>query len=202
MGRDVARTLLLIESIEDAGVAIYGYVDGRQITLRDESGENAAALRGIVDNSEKRRARGRTREGLTKKALQGFVIGAVPFGYVGNRVGGENGHTEFRIDEAKAEVVRRVYALYADGLGGSRIVNLLRAEVAPAPGPKGWSKMTVRAMLNRAIYVGVVETRCSTGDAKQRGQNNVVRVEAPHLRIVPKNWKCGFGLGNQPRVRR
>ena len=42
-------------------------------------------------------------------------------------------------------------------------------------------------MLNRSIYVGVVETRCSTGDAKQRGQNNVISVQAPHLRIVPED---------------
>jgi hypothetical protein len=40
-------------------------------------------------------------------------------------------------------------------------------------------------MLNRPIYVGVVETKCSTGDAKYRKQENVIRKERPELRIIP-----------------
>jgi len=53
--------------------------------------------------------------------------------------------------------------------------------------PLGWSKNTGRATLNRTIYVGVLERRCSTGDAKYRGQENVISVQAPHLRIIPED---------------
>lgn len=52
---------------------------------------------------------------------------------------------EYQVNEAQAEVVRRIYALHADGNGCRRIVNILRAEGAPAPGALGWSNRLAAA---------------------------------------------------------
>src|SRR2546429_5952643 len=112
--------MLLIEGIEDVGVKIVGYGDGCEITLRDESGENAAALRGVADNSEKRCSRRRKREGLSVKAKAGYVIGTVRFGYASVRV---DTHVEYRLNGAEANVVRRVYLLYAEDHGTRRITS-------------------------------------------------------------------------------
>ncbi len=41
---------------------------------------------------------------------------------------------EHRVDQAQAEVVRRIFTLYADGLAPRRIASLLNAERIPSPG--------------------------------------------------------------------
>lgn len=53
---------------------------------------------------------------------------------------------------AQAAVVRRVFALAAEGHRCRRITNVISAEGVPAPGPKGWSG-EVHAERHREVSV-------------------------------------------------
>ena len=75
---------------------------------------------------------------LAAKALKGHATGAAPFGYSLKRIGDEkSGHSEFVINEAQANVVRRVFALAAQGYGARKICNTLNAEGIKADGAVG-----------------------------------------------------------------
>ena len=71
------------------------------------------------------------------------------------------GHTEKRINEAQAAVIRRIFALCADGTGYARLAKQLNAERALMPIPQrgqpaGWSPSNVREVLHRPLYRGEV----------------------------------------------
>jgi len=164
LGRDIAKTLELITTIEAAGLEVWSYSDARRISVEEELGEMSATMTGIIDKAESRRASTRTSAGLVEKAKRGHVTGTLPYGYSSVRVGPErgaknakDGHSEYRINEAEADVVRRIFALSIEGYGGRRIANILNADAVPAPGKlrkngKGetlrsalWSKFTIKA---------------------------------------------------------
>jgi len=66
------------------------------------------------------------------------------------------------INQAEAEIVRRIFQLYGQGIGFKNIASLLNAEGKPAPYDavrakprgRGWSSSTIRAMLRNERYVG------------------------------------------------
>src|SRR5437899_2986777 len=141
LGRDIAKTLELITTIEAAGVEVWSYADARQISVEEEIGEMSATMTGIIDKAESRRASTRTSAGLVEKARKGHVTGTLPYGYSSVRIGPErgaknakDGHSEYRVNEAEADVVRRIFTLAAEGHGGRRIANILNDDKVEAPG--------------------------------------------------------------------
>ncbi len=155
IGRD-PRTYGKILDIEDAGVAIHGYLKGRQITLDDEMGEVEATVDSLVASLERRRARERTYDALRRRAEAGAVTGGRVFGYRNVRNG--DGYVHRVIDEAEAATIRRIFTMYAEGAGLTRIAKTLNAEHVPSPqgGTGSWIGTAVRDMLLRSLYAGVL----------------------------------------------
>jgi Recombinase len=70
-------------------------------------------------------------------------------------------HTERRINEAEAAVVRRIFDLCAAGKGVKTIAKILNAEGAPTPQPinrqlRGWAASSMRAVVYRRTYLGEI----------------------------------------------
>ena len=62
---------------------------------------------------------------------------------------------ELRINEAEAEVIRRIFRLYLQGYGKQTIANLLNADSVPKRyGSKTWYLFTVNYILNNERYMG------------------------------------------------
>ena len=66
-----------------------------------------------------------------------------------------------RIDEAEAEVVRRIFRLFAAGMSPRAIARTLNAEGVPGPDGRPWQDTTIRGqaergtgILNNELYVG------------------------------------------------
>src|SRR2546422_309385 len=58
---------------------------------------------------------------------------------------------------AETGVIRRAFALAAEGFGDLRITQTLTAEAAPLPKrAPSWSKETIRTMLSNELYRGVL----------------------------------------------
>jgi site-specific DNA recombinase len=192
LGRDTVRTLGVIQAINDAGVAIHGYLDGREITVDGEMGEVESFMKGWKDTQVRRDSRKRVRDAFAQKKKLGYALGQRRYGYAITRVGGEDGHSEYVPDEAQKAVVLRIFQLAADGVGDKRIVDALAADRTPAPGPKGWSKNIVRRLLTNPIYVGRLVYDTVTfvdkgGKASKRvrvPEEQWTVVDAPHLAIV------------------
>src|SRR5262245_7818557 len=140
-----------------------------------------------------------TKEAMVRKAKHGYVCGGSVFGYDNVRV---NGHVERQINEAEAEVIRRIFKMSAEGAGYSRIAKELTADRAPAPTPRkketsvAWSPSNVREILHRPLYRGEViynKTRRRAPDGAttfaKRPESEWLRVTRDELVIVgPDEW--------------
>ncbi len=71
-----------------------------------------------------------TYEAMERKARAGYVTGGRVFGYDNVRV---NGHVERRANEVEANIVQRIYELYATGHGLPTIAHTLNADGASCP---------------------------------------------------------------------
>jgi site-specific DNA recombinase len=112
------------------------------------------------------------------------------FGYQ-NHLNGD-GYVHWMIDDAEAATVRRIFTMYAEGSGHTRIAKTLNAEFVPAPrgGTGTWAGTAIRDMLGRQLYAGVVVWNKSQkvmrrGTAQRwRSQNEWLERPAPELAIV------------------
>ena len=141
----------------------------------------------------------KTKRGLLGRVLQGRAAGGRAYGYriIPDDAGGPGGR---RIDAAEAEVVRRMFQLFAAGQAPRAIARQLNAEEIPGPDGRPWQDTTIRGqaergtgILNNELYAGqLVWNRCSyvkdprTGRRLARPNRPELweRVEAADLRIV------------------
>src|SRR4030095_1801077 len=116
---------------------------------------------------------------------------------------GRRSHVERRINETEAAGVRRIFELCAEGYGLTRITKALNADRCPAPRaqqgrPNAWTGSTVREVLQRELYRGVIvwnqtRKRDRWGQHRQhaRPEGEWLRIPAPSLRIVSDDLWAG-----------
>lgn len=95
---------------------------------------------------------------LTSVKNGNFIGNTAPYGYkkVAVKEGKRTCHTlEPHPDEAP--IVRRIFELYAAGLGATRISQRLDAEHVPAPKGKRWAPETLYSTLSNVHYLGKVK---------------------------------------------
>jgi site-specific DNA recombinase len=182
-----------------AGVRVFFYLEDRERTLDSPTDKVMLSLAAFADELEREKARQRTYDAMQRKAKAGHVTGGRVFGYDNVEMLGADGkrsHVERRINEEQAAVVRRIFALCADGDGLTRITKTLNEAGCPAPRaqqgrPHAWTGSTVRDVLQRELYRGVIvwnqtKKRDRWGQHRQQARQEAewLRVPAPHLRIV------------------
>src|SRR5215472_9691644 len=155
IGRDTVRTPAAVMRIEEAGVEIRSYLSDAPISLADETSEIHTIFNSLAASFERRRARQRTYDALRRRAEAGAVTGGRVFGYRNERNG--TGYVHRVIDETEAAIVRRIFTLYAEGDGLTRIAKQLNRDGIPAPrsGTGSWAPTAVRDILRRPYMPGV-----------------------------------------------
>ena len=163
---------------------------------RGEISSLMAGVLGAVAQSFLDDLRHKTKRGLRGKVLSGLSAGSLGYGYAVNpAVKGAR-----PIIEAEAQIVRRIFDLYANGASPRAVVATLNLEHVPGPGGRPWGDTTIRGqvdrgtgILNNAAYVGRIEwNRCSyirdpsTGKrvARPNPRDEWEVMNAPELRIV------------------
>jgi site-specific DNA recombinase len=194
LGRDTIQTPYAIQQLLDAGVAIYTYLNDREVTMEGATDTFLVQVQAFVASLEREKARQRTSDAMTRKAKAGHVTGGRTFGYTNVRI--DKGPVERIINEEEAAVVRRIFDLCAKGFGQVAIAKKLNEAGAPAPRaqqgrPTAWAPSSVREVLHRDLYRGlIVWNRTKKRDARgqikpsPRPEADWVTVPAPKLRIV------------------
>lgn len=114
----------------------------------DPFGDLIEAVMAAVAEFERARILERVRSGKAVRKAEGrFVHGAVPYGY---RL--EDG--ELRVDQERADVVRRIFLDASEGATPGRIATMLSAEGIPGPRRGPWNRITVGTMLRNRTYLG------------------------------------------------
>ena len=216
-GRDAQRVPYHLAHIHDAGVRVFYYLDDREEKLDSTMERIYSNVRALMDEDERKVAGQRSRDALARKAAKGFSAGGACYGYDNVKVypkGSEvKSHTDYAINKAEADVVRRIYKMAADGYGHVTIAKTLNGEpryaresrryfngARPAPprtGTGSWAPSSVHGILRRERYTGVI-----AWGAKKNGYRHgarvrtrqpavaVQRVQRDDLRIIPPDLEA------------
>ena len=204
LGRESIETGRAFKQIVRAGVRVFVYLDGRELTLDSPADKFMLSAKSFASETERDMARKRTYDAMRAKAAACHVTGGRVFGYrnvditVGKDASGRpmRSHVERQVHKPEAKVVRQIFTRYAAGDGLATIAKALNRSDMPCPRaqrgrPSGWSPSTIRSILNRDVYRGVVvwnKSRKRDIDGKKRQrrrpESEWLRVEASSLRIV------------------
>jgi DNA invertase Pin-like site-specific DNA recombinase len=202
LGREQIETAWALKQLTQAGVQVWLYLDDRQRTLDSPTEKLLMSVAAFADELERDRARQRTYDALDRKARAGQVTGGRVYGYNNVEVHGPDGrrlHVVRQVNAEQAAVVRRIFALCAEGQGFTRIAKALNEDqVAPPRRASGWAPTAVREILLRPLYAGEIvwnrqrkRDRWGVKRYLARPEGEWLRRPAPELRIVPEDlWQA------------
>ena len=214
LARNLPDSLKALDILHFYGAAIYYVTQG--IDSRDKTARQLITLNGMMDEQYIVGLADKVHRGQKGRVLGGYNPGGKCYGYINVPVEdptrpGKYGRpavigVRLEICANQAQVIRRIFQLYAEGLGLARISKLLNQEGVPAPQPartralQAWCPSSIREMLRNERYRGVqvwnrtVKTRNpETGrkTSKDRPEKDRLRVEVPEWRIVSEElWNA------------
>jgi site-specific DNA recombinase len=113
-----------------------------------------------------------------------WASGRAPFGYDYNKV-----TKHLVINESEAEIIRKIYDLYASGKSLGAIADTLNKELVSPRGKnsKGWYNNSIRHILINPTYKGeaVVNRHCHISDINRVDLSKAIRLAVPP--IVPED---------------
>ena len=206
LGREAIETAYALKQLVQAGVRVFFYLEDRERTLDSPTDKIMLSLTAFADELEREKARQRTYDAMMRKARPGHVTGGRVFGYDNVEVPGPDGkraHVVRRVNAAEATVVRHIFELSKKGHGLNAMARLLNAEGALAPRaqqgrPRSWAPSSIREVLYRPLYRGVVvwnqtRKRNPWGQVQQRARQSSewISIDAPALRIISEElWRA------------
>ena len=159
LSRKLAHQLLLTEEFEQAAVVLH--IVSMPHGARTPETQLFDHMRGVFAEYERAKIEERTTRGRKGRALAGHVPGGtVPLGYVAQ------GDT-YSIVPDEASLVKRIFALYLDGMSQEAIATLLTMEGTTPPGDRRpgpgrrlamavWHQGTVHDILHNTTYMGTL----------------------------------------------
>ena len=203
LGRHMIESANAIMEIADSGVRIFAYLGGQEIKVETALDQAQVMLTGFAGSAERKAASDRSRDKAVQLARAGFVHGGRVYGYANQQ--GQGGKVR-TVNPEQAEIVRRIFQLYADGAGHRGIRDQLNLE--HVKGPRGkWATTTVRDILSNPIYTGIVRWGRMRVAVKKGRRVNVpvpedqwIAKEMPGMRIVSDEvWKAAQARREQRR---
>ena len=199
--RRTSRGLVELEDLRDAGMRIISIGDGIDYPTADDW--TAIQFRFLINEMPVTDTSKKIKAVIKHRQEVGKWICAVPYGYVMT----DTKAMRFVVDEPSAEIVRKIFQLYADGWGYKKIANHLTDLNIPTPrkteelrkesagkqykvrSKDEWSLVTVSEILSNDFYIGTLRQRkyrrkkINGGDEKLTESDNIV-IESNHTPIV------------------
>jgi site-specific DNA recombinase len=155
LARRYAYQVLLLEELARAGVEICFAKEPERCGSPED--ELLRQFQGMIAEYERAQIAERTRRGKQHRARQGSqaVLSAAPYGYRYIRKT-EHCDAYYEIDEAEADVVRRVFGRYTrDGVSIGALTRwLTEQQIATRTGKQTWDRSTIWGMLRNPAYRG------------------------------------------------
>ena len=190
--RRTSRGLVELEDLRDAGMRIISIGDGIDFPTSDEW--MAIQFRFLVNEMPVTDTSKKVKAVIKHRQEEGKWICAVPYGYVMTN----SKAMKFAVDEPSAEIIRKVFQLYADGWGYKKIANYLTDQHIPTPrkteelrkeaegeeyavrSKNEWSIVTISTILSNDFYIGTLRQRkyrrkkINGGDEKLQEVDHIV----------------------------
>lgn len=136
-----------------------------EINTSSANGKFFVRMITILAQLEIERTSERTKVGLVGAIKQGHISGRPPLGYIK-----KNGSKKIFIDEVQADVVRKIFKLYLDGMSVCSICKLFKEENVLN---RRWPTTTVDKILSNQLYIGNSEYGKRTNNEIQIFENVV-----------------------------
>lgn len=136
-----------------------------EINTETANGKFFIRMLTILAQLEIERTSERTKFGLIGAAKKGHLSGKPPIGFTKDK-----DNKDLIIDEVKADVVRRIFRLYLDGLSVCSICKIFNEEEVLN---RHWPTTTVDKILSNQLYIGNMEFGKRTDGTKQIFENVV-----------------------------
>ena len=157
ISRDQADVATLFKQLQFLGIPIFTLAEG-------EISELHVGLKGTMNALMLKDLAQKTHRGLRGRVEQGKSGGGLCYGYRAVRHLNENGAVsrgDREIFEPEANIIRRIFSEFANGIGPRTISRTLNEEGVPGPGGKLWSDTTIRGhvkrgtdLINNELYIG------------------------------------------------
>lgn len=133
-------------------------------TYIDSGMNDMAPFKGVINDMYVRDISKKIRSSLIERKKAGNFLGVTaPYGYKKD----PNNKFHLVINEKEAEIVKRVFRLYLEGNGLTRIAQILTKDGVPVPGESrdigktrktalynSWKQTTIRRILDNRVYLG------------------------------------------------
>lgn len=202
-----SKGLVELEDLRDAGVRIISIGDSIDYPTFDDW--MAIQFRFLINEMPVTDASKKVRTVIKRRQEEGEWICTVPYGYVITNMKKQ----EIAIVPDEAEVIKKVFSLYIEGLGYKRIANYLTEQKIPTPRMKEkerieargdeykrkqtktvWSLVTIQGILTNDFYIGTLRQhkykrkKINGSDVKVNPEENYV-FENHHEPIIDnKTW--------------
>jgi site-specific DNA recombinase len=137
LGREMSHTSTVLAQIRAAGVHVWFYLTDDELRFESASDKFMVSALAFAAELEREKASQRSRDALLRKAERGFNTGGRVYGYdnVPVYAAASNGsevklHTDYRVNDAEAEVIRTIFRMYAAGHGMKTIAHTLNRDLA------------------------------------------------------------------------
>ena len=144
LGRNILTVLQTIRELKDLGIDVYFEKDN--VHTLGSNGEMYLTALAIYAEEEARSASENVRWRIKRKFQSGIPTYVKPYGYKF-----VDGHLEIIPEEA--EVIRRIYQMYLDGMGLQAIANKLNSD-GNTPGKNQWWIYHIGQILRNEKYTG------------------------------------------------
>ena len=130
----------LFERFKFSGVRLVAVSQG--IDSSSEQADVLMTVHGLVDSLYVKELAKKTHRGMEGKVLHGFHTGGRCFGYRNVRINPQEKDSPVRleVEEAEAAVVRRIFAMSAEGQSLKTIAKALNAERVSTPRGRNWRR--------------------------------------------------------------
>ena len=133
-------------------------------TYMDAGMNDMAPFKGVINDMYVRDISKKIRSSLIERKKAGNFLGVTaPYGYQKD----PNNKFHLSLNEKEAEVVKRVFRLYLEGNGLTKIAQILTKDGVPVPGESrnigktrktalysSWKQTTIRRILDNRVYLG------------------------------------------------
>ncbi|MDX0203826.1 recombinase family protein [Sinorhizobium meliloti] len=197
LSRDIEHSAKILKELRYRDADIWTVHAGTPVT------DLEMALRAALSHELVEQIRYRTREGMKMAVKKGKASTCLAYGYKLSQqrdVNGDRIRGLRDVDPDKAEIVRRIFKLYADGMSPRDIAQLLNNEGVPGPRGRKWRDTAIRGhvsrgtgILNNESYVGRIvwnkrryrkNPDTERRIARTNDASDWVLADAPSMRIV------------------
>ncbi|KAB2913584.1 MAG: recombinase family protein [Hyphomicrobiaceae bacterium] len=170
------------------------------VTLADgEVGKLHVGLKGIIASVYLDDLAQKTRRGQVGRVRAGRIPGGRSYGYDVATIGEDRGQRT--INQAEAEIIRRIFREYVDGNSALEIAGRLNRERIAAPRSREWNASTINGsrkrlngIINNRLYIGKIvynrqrfikDPQTGRRQARPNSPSEWLEQDVPELAIVP-----------------